>query len=245
MLLDTTKKYVINLKRREDRKEHAIKEMQYIGWDNYTFFEAIDTNSYEGCGYSHMEIAKILLKSNEQYIIAMEDDFFFMPWAKKIINLINKKIQNGFNFDIIHFAPSIHRPLKSFDDLFASLHDCPPLNPEKDRGILGTTGFIYNRKVAEKIIKWDTNEIIENKCKHAAIDQFFDKVIYPQTKSYCPLYPLASQYNNFSNINNTFDNSHYIMMYQWNSHISKLPGTVFDFDFVKNQRELNSEIIIL
>ncbi len=245
MLLDSTKKYIINLKRRPDRKEHAIKELEYIGWNNYSIFEAIDTGSFEGCGYSHASIAKMLLDSNDEYIIAMEDDFFFLPWARKMIDNVNKKLSDGFNFDIIHFAPSIHRPLRHHDNTFASLYDCPPLNPEKDRGILGTTGFIYNRKVAEKIIKWDTDEIIKNKNKQLAIDQFFDRAIYPNTKSYCPIYPLASQYSNYSNINNTTDNTHYIIMFQWDVHITKLPRETLDFNYAKQQRLLNNQLVNL
>ncbi len=49
--------YVINLKRRPERLKHAVTEMHYMGW-NYKVFEAIDTNSYEGCLLSHKEIAK-------------------------------------------------------------------------------------------------------------------------------------------------------------------------------------------
>ena len=38
-MIKNTKKYIINLKRREDRKINSIKEMEYIGWNNYEFFE--------------------------------------------------------------------------------------------------------------------------------------------------------------------------------------------------------------
>ena len=60
--------------------------------------------------------------------------------------------------------------------IFVKLHDCAPADP-KHRGIFGTSGFLYNRKVAEKIVKWDTNHLIDNTHKYLAIDEFFNKVI--------------------------------------------------------------------
>lgn len=242
MLINNTKKYIINLKRREDRKLNCIKEMEYIGWTNYEFFEAIDTNSYEGCGLSHMAIAKKLLDSNEDYIIVLEDDILFMPWAKKLINNLDCYLKN-IEFDVINFSPSIHRPLSKFNDNLVKLHDCPPKDITKHRGIFGTTGFIYNKKVAEMIIKWNTNDIIENQCKHKAIDEFFDIAIYPNTKSYCPVYPILTQSNDFSDINKTFDNNLYLNLYQWNSLITPLPFKNFDKEYIIKQRELGNQII--
>lgn len=242
MLIDSTKKYIINLKRREDRKQRFIAEMEYMEWTNYEFFEGIDKGSYEGCGYSHMAIAQKLLDSNDEYIIVFEDDLLFMPWAKNLIQRLNTRLQE-VGFDILNFAPSIHRPLEHYDDLLVKLYECPPKNPEKDRGIFGTSGFIYNRKVAEMIVKWDTNEYIENKCKHQAIDQYFDSVIYPRTKSFCPTLPVVTQYNDFSDINRTFDNNHMIMTYQWNTHITKLPQAVMDMEYVVEQRKLNNQVL--
>ena len=54
-------KFVINLERRPDRLESVKKEFDYMGW-NFERFNAVDTNSYEGCAYSHQEVAKIILE---------------------------------------------------------------------------------------------------------------------------------------------------------------------------------------
>lgn len=240
MLIKNTKKYIINLKRREDRKILSEKEMEYIGWDNYEFFEAIDTNSYEGCGYSHMSIAKKLLDSNEEYIIVFEDDILFMPWAKEYLEKIETCLQNT-PFDLFHFAPSIHRPLENSENTLIKLHDCPPKDPSKHRGIFGTNGILYNRKVAEMIVKWDTDELINNKHKTAAIDEFLDAVIYPVTRSYCPKYPILSQRKDYSDINKTLDNNIYLYLYQWNSYISKLPINSYDMEHIMQLRDNNTK----
>ena len=244
-MIKSTKKYIINLKRREDRKLHSIREMEYIGWYNYEFFEAIDTKSYEGCGLSHMAIATKLLESNDEYIIALEDDIVFMPWAKKLVDILDEKLQNK-EFDIFHFAPSIHRPLEATSDIFVKLHDCAPVDP-KHRGIFGTSGFIYNRKVAEKIIKWNTSDIVENKLLYMAIDEFFNKAIYPYTKSFCPKYPIFTQRDDISDINYTFDRNNNLMLYQWNNYIQKIPQAdlCYNLDYIMEQREKGNTIIDL
>jgi len=236
MLIANTKKYIINLKRREDRRKKAIKEMEYVGWNNYELFEAIDTNSYIGCAKSHVALARKLLDSNEQYIIVVEDDLFFMPWANILLEKLDSIIGNE-EIDILHFAPSIHRRLDSSKGLLVSLHDCPPLR-DFDRGILGTTGFIYNRKVAEILCTWDTSFV-------GAIDEYFNEKVYPNVKSCCPCYPLFTQQKGYSDINYTIDNNLYAMLYQWNSLIKPLPFNNFDHDYLLQCRENKNSLVTL
>lgn len=233
------KKYVINLKRRDDRLRQFEKEMQFMGWD-FNVFEAIDTNSYEGCGFSHMAVAKLLLESNEEYIIVFEDDIFFMPYAKQLIEKVENKL-NNMEWDIFNFAPSIHRPLNKYCDVLVDLVNLPPKDPNRHRGIFGLSGVVYNRKVAEIVTKWNTNEIIENSHMHNAVDQYFDSVIYPRFKSFCPIYPLVTQYTGFSNINKTVDHNHYLMTYNWESYIAPLPKNLLDHENcvrLRNNNEL-------
>ena len=59
-------KFVINLERRPDRLETVTKEFEYMGW-TFERFNAVDTNSYEGCAYSHQQIAKIILERGYEY----------------------------------------------------------------------------------------------------------------------------------------------------------------------------------
>lgn len=227
----------MNLKRREDRRANVIKEMEYIGWKNYEFFDAIDTNSITGCGLSHVALADKLLQSDDEYIIVLEDDVMFLPWSKQILHILEERLKT-LEFDIIHFSPFAHRQLVEHDNHFLKLHNCPPLTP-KERGIYGTTGFIYNRKVANIIKQWSPNHVIE------AIDVFFDQHIYPVTKSYSPIYPLMSQGYDYSNITHNVSSNLYVLLYQWHFFAKQLPFGVKDLsmEFIRGKRDNNEPLI--
>jgi GR25 family glycosyltransferase involved in LPS biosynthesis len=226
--------YVINLKRRPERLKQAVSEMSYMGW-NYRVFEAVDTNSHTGCMLSHKEIAKRLLESNEEYIVTFEDDLFFMPYAREFLPALNKQI-NSMSCNIINLGPAFHRPVSKIEDKLINLSELPPRNLDRHRGIYGTVGLIYNRLVAEKIIKYyeDPNP------NHAQvpIDVFLDEFIYPLGKAYSPITPLITQRPVYSDINYTNDNNHYVITYNWNLYSPyKLPGHFLDFGVCENLKK--------
>jgi GR25 family glycosyltransferase involved in LPS biosynthesis len=222
-------KFVINLERRTDRLEEVKKEFEYMGWD-FERFNAVDTNSYEGCAYSHQEIAKIILERGYDYAMVFEDDIFFMPYAKKLIPIIEEELSNNEWF-FFHFAPSIHRPLNKFSENLVDLTTLPPKDPNRHRGIFGTSGFILTSKACEYIIKWNTNDIIENTHMQVPIDEFLDRAVYPNIQSFSAKLPLVVQRKGFSDINQTIDSNHYIMTYNWNVYFpDKLDNIYLDYD---------------
>jgi hypothetical protein len=222
-------KFVVNLKRREDRLEEVKKEFEYMGW-SFERFDAIDTNSYIGCGLSHQEIAKIILERGYSHAIVFEDDIFFMPYAKKLIVEIEKEL-NKIDWDFFHFAPSIHRPLNKFSENLVDLTNLPPKDPIRHRGIFGTSGFILTPKACEYIIKWDTNDIIENSHRQVPIDEFLNNGVYPNIKSFSAKLPLIVQKTGYSDINGTIDSNHYIMTYNWNVYFpDKLENVYLDYN---------------
>ena len=75
-------KFVINLERRSDRLDLVTKEFEYMGWE-FERFNAIDTNSYLGCAYSHQQIAQIILDREYEFAMVFEDDIFFYALYKK------------------------------------------------------------------------------------------------------------------------------------------------------------------
>lgn len=231
-------KFVINLKRRPDRLETVTSEFDYMGW-SFERFDAIDTNSYEGCAYSHQKIANIILERGYKYAMVFEDDIFFMPYAKKLINDLEKELSET-EWDFFHFAPSIHRPLLKFSENLIDLTNQPPKDPIKHRGVFGTSGFILTPKACEYISKWDTNEYIENSHKQIPIDEYLDKVVYSKIKSFSAKLPLVVQKQDYSDINKTIDSNHYIMTYNWNVYMPfKLDGKYLDYQNCLNERNEN------
>jgi len=233
---DKIPKVVLNLKRREDRLVKFKEEMDFMGWD-YDVFEAIDTGSYIGCALSHVEIAKKFLeKKDEDFLLVMEDDLFFMPYAKKVLMDCQNEL-NKIDWEFFHFGPSIHRPLKKYNDVLIDLNNLPPKDIDRHRGIFGTTSFVLTKKSAEVISNWDTNLYIENHRHIIPIDEYFDKILYKKVRSFCPYWLITTQQNDFSDINKTFDNNHYLLTYNWNVYLPhKIPTQMLDFNYCKNLR---------
>lgn len=231
-------KYVINLERRPDRLELVTKEFEYMGWE-FQRFNAIDTHSYEGCAFSHQRIASEILEKGYPYCMVFEDDIFFMPYAKKMIPEIEDEL-NKNEWYFFHLAPSIHRPLKKFSENLVDLTNVPPKDPNRHRGIFGTSGFVLTPRACEYIVKWNTNEIIENSHMQVPIDEFLDRGLYPNLQSFSAKLPLVTQRRDFSDINKTIDSNHYIMTYQWNAYFpDKLEHKYLDFDKCLQMRNNN------
>jgi len=232
---DTVPKIVINLKRRPDRLEKFKEEMNYMGWD-FNLFEGIDTNDYNGCALSHKKIAEDFLETNEEYLLVMEDDLFFMPYAKKVLKECEEEL-NKNEWEFFHFGPSIHRPLKRYNNVLIDLNNLPPKDENRHRGIFGTTAFVLTKKSAEIIANWDTSKYIDNGHRQIAIDDYMDRVLYKRCRSFCPYWLITTQQNDFSDINKTFDKNHYILTYNWNAYLpDKLPMQMYDFEYCKNNR---------
>lgn len=228
-------KFVVNLERRKDRLEEVKEEFDYMEWE-FERFDAIDTNSYIGCALSHQMIAKKILERGCEYAMVFEDDIFFMPYTKKLLIEVEEEL-NTIEWDFFHFAPSIHRPLQKFSQNLVDLTNLPPKNERIHRGIFGTSGFILTPKACELILKWDTNEIIQNSHRQTPIDEFLDKAVYPNIKSFCAKYPLVVQKTGFSDINGTIDTNHYLMTYNWNVYLpDKLENVYLDYKNCLNLR---------
>jgi GR25 family glycosyltransferase involved in LPS biosynthesis len=225
-----TPKFLINLSRREDRLQEVSKEFDYMDW-SFERFDAIDTHSYIGCALSHQSIAKIILERGYDHAMVFEDDIFFMPYAKELIPKVEEELSRT-DWSFFHFGPSLHRPLNKFSEELLDLTNLPPKDPNRHRGIFGTTGFILTKKSAEYIVEWNTNKIIENSHEQTPIDEFLDRGVYPNMQSFAPKLPLAVQKNNiFSDINKTIDSNYYIMTYNWNAYCpDKLSGLLLDYE---------------
>ena len=96
------KTFIINLKRRIDRKNKMINRLNNLKQFDYQFIEAIDCNyGAIGCGKSHIKCLKLALNQNLPYILIMEDDIVIKDkLADKYFNYLEKIKE----FDVVIFS---------------------------------------------------------------------------------------------------------------------------------------------
>jgi hypothetical protein len=117
------------------------------------------------------------------------------------------------------------------------LNNLPPKDEIKHRGIFGTTAFILTKKSAEILTNWDTSKYIDNTHRQMPIDEYMDKVLYKKCRSFCPYLLITTQQNDYSDINKTFDNNHYLLTYNWNVYLpDKLNNQMMEFEYCKENR---------
>ena len=119
-------KFVINLETRPDNLELIKKEMDYIGW-KFEKFNAVNRNSYMGCTLSHLEIIKIAKERGYDRVMVIEDDCVFMPYAKSLLDDIEKQIE-GIEFGVFNITPTLNRKVNVSDkyDLLLDITNIPP-----------------------------------------------------------------------------------------------------------------------
>ena len=105
--------YVINLKHREDRRNHIISELNKINCKNYTIIDAIDgnelvnntrlTNGMLGLNHTYLKIYdEWKLESNDNNIIIIEDDCVFMDNFNEKLFEYMSNIPN--DWDMLYFG---------------------------------------------------------------------------------------------------------------------------------------------
>lgn len=237
--INSIPKYVINLPSRSDRLEHFKTEMDYMGW-NFEVFEGIqrkDGGTFEGCADSHVALARIAKEQNYDYMMVFEDDTFFMPYAKTLLKSSLDELQS-LDWDMFHFAPSVHKPIYYNGSGLVNLSGPhPPKGPEH-RGIFGLSAYIYKPSLFDEIPKWRGCKEWSNPKHQRPIDAFFDEYIYPNFKCYAAEFPISTQIVDYSNINKGKFNVHYMITYNWTSYVNpNFPKYFFDLNECKRRRK--------
>uniref|UniRef100_A0A8C1TVD0 Si:ch211-13f8.2 n=1 Tax=Cyprinus carpio TaxID=7962 RepID=A0A8C1TVD0_CYPCA len=123
--------YLINLKRREDRRDRMLRSLEVLGID-FTLTDAVDgkalnstqlralgiemlpgykdpysdrvlTKGEIGCFLSHYNIWKKVVELQQQQVLVLEDDVRFEPSFKSRLNTILEDVkQSGLQWDLIY-----------------------------------------------------------------------------------------------------------------------------------------------
>jgi hypothetical protein len=206
-------KFVINLKRRPDRLESIKKEMDYMGWD-YEIFEGVDIGSYMGCTLSHFEIFKIAEERGYQKVMIIEDDTQFMPFSHDLISKIESELSD---FQYFNFGPTLNRKVNVSETYhyLLDLKNLPPKQNEEQRGIYTTNCCIYDVSIFDLIKK--INEVqFHDGSFYYAIDDYIYQFVMPNCDSYCPIIPITTQGNDYSDVSGGMYNNFYTQTYNWN-----------------------------
>ena len=234
MDINKVRKVVINLKRRPDRLENFNQEMEYMGWD-FEIFEGIDKSGYDGCALSHLKIVENFLKSDDEYIMILEDDCFFMPYAKSQLEKSLNEL-NNLEWDFFHLGPSLNRPVNNYSENLLDLSNLPEKEPHH-RGIYNLAGYVINRKFGEEILKFKFES-------QKAIDQYLDEDVFSNFKCFSTSIPVITQRSGFSDINQTNDNNHYMITYNWNSYSeNKISTLYYDMNYCEKEKNYPEKII--
>jgi GR25 family glycosyltransferase involved in LPS biosynthesis len=197
------KTFIVNLKKREDRKKYMIDLLNNIGYTNYEFFEAIDGKNMKptlelihlfaeknnfgnrkamiGCSLSHYNIWLQLLKDKKiDYFVVFEDDITLSPrfveGFLKITDYLNIK-ENMEKVDLLNMGYSEFVK----DNIYNSDFVIQKLTITKNY-VGGTFGYIITRSGAQKLINHiEKNQIksgIDTEMIHSNVLNMYE--IYPQ-----------------------------------------------------------------
>ena len=188
------KTYIVNLKKREDRRQQMIKLFSNINFINYEFYEAINgfeipltleiKNLFEGndfgnrkgiigCALSHYNLWLKLANDNlNDYYIIFEDDIHisdnFMEELNKAIKLLDDNMNTVNNIDFLYLGYS-----KYIDSENRDYDDSGEIKIKEiniDNFVGGTFGYIATKKGALKIL-----DIIEKEGIKYGIDWLMRK----------------------------------------------------------------------
>lgn len=185
--------FYINLKHREDRNLHLLKEFEKINITP-TRFEAIYNKiGAIGCTESHISILKLALEKEWDYITIIEDDFTFLDHSMFLKSLDSFLIsQQKEGWDVLILAGNNFPPYKKITDNYIQIKNCQC-----------TTGYIVSKQYFQTLIKNFEEGLRLLKKTKKLIDYSLD-IYWKQLQEkdrWFMLTPVnAFQYNNYSDI---------------------------------------------
>ena len=191
---------IINLKRRQDRKEKTKNLLKNNNLTNYEFIEAVDgltltptTEIYNlfknndfgnrrgfiGCAMSHYNLWKQLANSEEDYYIIFEDDNSSLDVniSSKLSDITSQIMENKSKYDIIYLGYSVFPNYEKEKYEKIANYEMTIISLKKNQYMGGFFGYIICKSGAEKMI----NYVNQNGIKHG-IDYLIK--INPEMNSY-------------------------------------------------------------
>jgi GR25 family glycosyltransferase involved in LPS biosynthesis len=187
--------YCINLDKRPDRWEHAQKEFEKVGiLDRVERISGVDSgelNGNIGCNKSHIKCIELAKSRKIENVLVFEDDVVFINDTLKVLEKSLKQLD--FSWHMLYLGANTHQPLFKVKPNLSILKNAFALH-----------AAAYNQKIYDTILN---NFNARDKINPNNILEFYDVWVAHkiQTNYTClvcnPI--IATQYNDFSDIQNT------------------------------------------
>lgn len=197
--------YVLNLKKRTDRKEHIINELAKINCDSYTLFESVDGQTINnptnlrtgmfGLLMSYIKLFEDWSNKNADNILIIEDDCIFLD---NFNTELEKYINNVPNdWEMLYFGGNHNYHIGCKTEKINNY--CVKLNNTYSAHCVLLKNYVF-----EDLISNLKHMDIENDVMLAKLQKKYN--------SYSPINTLTKQLNNYSNIEEKFTNSDSIIL---------------------------------
>jgi glycosyl transferase family 25 len=193
--------FFINLKDRPDRLTEITNELNKINYpkEKITRVDAIKKEDGAlGCGLSHIKALEMGLKSNDDFIIILEDDFMFNYSKEKSRSIIQNSLSNS-NWNMILF--SCNGKSEPYSDCLRKVTDCQT-----------TSGYVIKKNYIPVLInEWKKNMNLREKYKFEKKTSFYKNTTidicwkkYQHDKWFITNPKLGKQRPSFSSIENKY-----------------------------------------
>lgn len=196
--------YVLNLKKRLDRKEHIKSQLNKIDCNEYNLIESVDgsklinptrlKNGMFGLIKTYMNIYEDLSKKNYEDVLIVEDDCIFL---ENFNTLLDKYISNVPNdWDFLYFGANHNYHMGG---------TTTKINEEviKLNNSYSAHCVLFKKRVFDELILNIMNFSIENDVMMANLQKKYN--------AYSPSINLTSQIESFSNIENKIVNYNWLI----------------------------------
>jgi hypothetical protein len=237
MRIQDIPKFVVNLKRRPDRLERFQRQMEYLGWD-YEVFEAIDTNSYMGITKSQLAIIQIAKERGYKKVMIMEDDCEIMPYATDFVEKLNSQIED-VEYAVLNLSPTFNRHVNKSEKypLLLDITNLPEKQDPNHRDIYAANMIIYDETIYDEMFKI-SDVAFQSGDFYYALDDYTFQFVVQKYQSYCPVVPICTQGNDWSDISQGNYNNFYLQTYNWNLFSpTKIPSVFCNAELNKQKRE--------
>jgi len=195
----------INLEHRTDRLEHVTNEFEKMGINAERVNAVRPSSGAVGCTLSHIKCLELAKSRDYDYVCICEDDITFTK-PEIFKDQLNKFYENkNIQWDILILGGNNVPPYQQIFEYSARVFNCQT-----------TTGYIVKKPMYDIIIKNFKDGVQhlvknpENK-KMYAIDVYW-KRLQMQYYWYMITPPTVTQYENYSDIENTNTNYNHLLL---------------------------------